>query len=190
MLDLGCGRGEFLELCREQGLAARGVDVNPQMAAFCREQGLEVVEAEAVAHLRSLPEGSLGGILLAQVIEHLTLDELMELTALCASRLKPGGALIAETVNPQSLSTFAGAFYLDLTHIRPIHPEAVRFLWRAQGLGQVEVLFLSPVPAEHKLEQAAGGQAGADLAGAFNRNVQRLNELIYGPQDYAVVGRK
>ncbi len=190
VLDLGCGRGEFLELCREQGIAARGVDVNPQMAAFCREQGLEVAEAEAVAHLRSLPEGGLGGILLSQVIEHLTLDELMELTALCASRLKPGGALIAETVNPQSLSTFAGAFYLDLTHIKPIHPEAARFLWRAQGLGQVEVLFLSPVPAEHKLEPVAGGESGADLTGAFNRNVKRLNELIYGPQDYAVVGRK
>jgi O-antigen chain-terminating methyltransferase len=190
VLDLGCGRGEFLELCREHGVPARGVDVNPEMAAFCRELGLEAIEADALEHLRGLPENSLGGILLSQVIEHLTLDQLMELTALCASRLKPGAALIAETVNPQSLATFAGAFYLDLTHIKPIHPEAARFLWRAQGLGQVEVVYLSPVPAEHKLEPAPGGEAGADLAGAFNRNVKRLNELIYGPQDYAVVGRK
>jgi O-antigen chain-terminating methyltransferase len=190
VLDLGCGRGEFLELCRDHGVPARGVDVNPEMAAFCREQGLEAVEADALAHLRALDENSLGGILLSQVIEHLTLDQLMELTALCASRLKPGGALIAETVNPQSLSTFAGAFYLDLTHIKPVHPEAARFLWRAQGLGQVEVVYLSPVPAEHKLEPVAGGESGADLAGAFNRNVKRLNELLYGPQDYAVVGRK
>jgi O-antigen chain-terminating methyltransferase len=195
ILDLGCGRGEFLELCREHGLAARGVDVNPEMVAFCREQGLDVAEADALEHLRACPEASLGGILLAQVIEHLTLDQLMELTALCASRLKSGAALIAETVNPQSLSTFAGAFYLDLTHIKPIHPEAARFLWRAQGLGQVEVVYLSPVPAEHKLEPASGGESGADLAGAgiagaFNRNVKRLNELLYGPQDYAVVGRR
>jgi O-antigen chain-terminating methyltransferase len=190
LLDLGCGRGEFLELCRENGLPARGVDVNPAMVAICRERGLDVAEADGLSYLRGLPPGSLGGILLSQVIEHLSLDALSELVALCAEKLAPGGALIAETVNPQSLSTFAGAFYVDLTHNKPVHPEAARFLWRWAGLGEVEILYLSPMAPELTLEQVPGGTDAPDAAGAFNRNVARLNQLIYGPLDYAVVGRK
>jgi O-antigen chain-terminating methyltransferase len=190
LLDLGCGRGEFLELCREAGLPARGVDVNPAMVAFCRERGLDVAEADALTHLRAQPEGGLGGILLSQVIEHLDLEQLSELVSLCAGKLAPGGALIAETVNPQSLITFAGVFYVDLTHTRPVHPEAARFLWRWAGLGDVQILYLSPLAPEQQLEPLPGGPGGADSTGAFNRNVARLNQLLFGPQDYAVVGRK
>jgi len=190
LLDLGCGRGEFLDLCREAGLPARGVDVNPAMVAFCRELGLDVTEADGLTHLRTLPPAGLGGILLSQVIEHLSLDQLTELVALCADKLAPGGVLIAETVNPQSLSTFAGAFYVDLTHNKPVHPEAARFLWRWAGLGEIRILYLSPVAPEHQLESLPGGRGAPDVIGAFNRNVDRLNQLIYGPLDYAVVGRK
>jgi O-antigen chain-terminating methyltransferase len=147
-----------------------------------------VVTADGLEYLRSLPEGSLGGILMSQVIEHLTLDELSELVGLCASRLLPGGALIAETINPQCLSTFAGAFYLDLTHNKPIHPEAARFLWRWAGFGDVDILYLSPVPPEHRLQPLASG--GGEAADTFNRNVERLNSLLYSHLDYAVVGRR
>jgi O-antigen chain-terminating methyltransferase len=190
LLDLGCGRGEFLELCRGAGLPARGVDINPAMVALCREMGLDATEADGLAYLRAQPPAGLGGILLSQVIEHLTLDQLTELVALCAEKLAPGGVLIAETVNPQTLSTFAGAFYVDLTHHKPVHPEAARFLWRWAGLGEVEILYLSPTPPEHQLEPLPGGTSAPGSAGAFNRNVARLNQLIYGPLDYAVVGRK
>ncbi|MHB8836584.1 MAG: class I SAM-dependent methyltransferase [Candidatus Methylomirabilia bacterium] len=190
LLDLGCGRGEFLDLCREAGLPARGVDVNPAMVVFCRELGLDVAEADGLTYLRTLPQAGLGGILLSQVIEHLSLDQLTELVALCAEKLAPGGVLIAETVNPQTLSTFAGAFYVDLTHNKPVHPEAARFLWRWAGLGEVQILYLSPTAPEHQLEPLPGGPGAPDIAGAFNRNVARLNQLIYGPLDYAVVGRR
>jgi O-antigen chain-terminating methyltransferase len=190
LLDLGCGRGEFLDLCRAAGLPARGVDVNPAMVAFCRELGLDVAEADGLTYLRALPRGGLGGILLSQLIEHLSLDQLTELVALCAEKLAPGGVLIAETVNPQTLSTFAGAFYVDLTHNKPVHPEAARFLWRWAGLGEVQILYLSPMAPEQQLEPLPGGTGAPDVAGAFNRNVARLNQLIYGPLDYAVVGRK
>ena len=190
LLDLGCGRGEFLDLCREVGLPARGVDVNPAMVLFCRELGLDVAEADGLSYLRALPPAGLGGILLSQVIEHLSLDQLTELVALCAEKLAPGGVLIAETVNPQTLSTFAGAFYVDLTHNKPVHPEAARFLWRWAGLAEVQILYLSALTPEQKLEPLPGGTGAPDVAGAFNRNVDRLNQLIYGPLDYAVVGRK
>jgi len=188
LLDLGCGRGEFLELVREAGISAKGVDLNPEMVAACRQAGLDVVEGDAVEFLRGLPEQSLGGIMAAQLIEHLTLDELTELVNLCAAKLAPGGALVAETVNPQCLTTFSGAFYLDLTHQKPIHPEAARFLWRWAGLDQVEIMYLSPYPPEVRLETDTALQG--NLAEVFNRNMSRLNDLLYSYQDYAVVGRK
>jgi len=188
VLDLGCGRGEFLEAAREAGIPARGVDINPEMAALGLELGLEVEAADGLDYLRALAPESLGGILMSQVIEHLGLDELTELVGLCASRLRPGGVLIAETINPQCLSTFAGAFYLDLTHNKPIHPEAARFLWRWAGLVEVEIIYLSPVPTEHRLQPLSAG--GPELADVFNRNVERLNNLLYSHLDYAVKGRK
>lgn len=188
VLDLGCGRGEFLEAAREAGIPARGVDINPEMAALGREHGLEVAAGDGLEYLRALAPESLGGILMSQVIEHLSLDDLTELVGLCASRLKPGGVLIAETVNPQCLSTFAGAFYLDLTHNKPIHPEAARFLWRWAGLTEVEIIYLSPVPPEHRLQPLTSG--APELSDVFNRNVERLNNLLYSHLDYAVMGRK
>ena len=188
LLDLGCGRGEFLELAREAGLSAKGVDLNPEMAAACRQAGLDVAEGDAVEFLRGLPEQSLGGILASQLIEHLTLEDLTEMVSLCAAKLAPGGALVAETINPQCLTTFSGAFYLDLTHQKPIHPEAARFLWRWAGFDQVEIMYLSPYPPEVRLEADPAPQGG--LAEVFNRNISRLNDLLYSFQDYAVVGRK
>lgn len=187
VLDLGCGRGEFLELLSERGLPARGLDINPEMAAQCRKSGLEVVEGDAVEYLRSLDDASLGGIMAAQLIEHLALDDLMELASLAARKLKDGAPFIAETVNPACLTTFSGAFYLDLTHQKPIHPEAARFLWRWAGLREVEIVFVSPYPPDHRLERFGGE---GPLADAFNRNVERLNQLLYSHQDFAVVGRR
>ena len=190
LLDIGCGRGEFLAAAKEAGLAAKGVDLNAQSVAQAKEQGLDADANDAIAYLRSVADGSLGGILMAQVIEHLSLDQLMELLGLCAAKLAQGGWLIAETVNPQCLSTFSSAFYLDLTHNKPIHPEAARFLWRRLGLDEVEVLHLSDMPPDHKLELVDDHADGASLEASFNRNMQRLNQLLYSYQDYAVVGRK
>lgn len=189
LVDIGCGRGEFLELAREHGLAARGVDLNPEMVAFCREQGLAAEEGDALGFLRSVDDNSLGGIMLSQIIEHLRPDDLVELVSLAAAKLKAGGVLMAETINPQCLSTFASAFYLDLTHEKPIHPEAARFLWRWAGLGGVEIILRSEVPPDGRLESYQGaGESG--MIEAFNRNVIRLNQLLFSHQEYAVVGRK
>ena len=190
LLDIGCGRGEFLELCEENGLAAMGVDINPEMAAYCNERGLKVEASDALEYLRKLPDGSLGGILAAQVIEHLTPGQLTELVSLAAAKLKPGAAFAAETVNPQCLTTFSGAFYLDITHQKPIHPEAARFLWRWAGLKENEILYLSPYPPDHRLETYPAQEGDKSLAANYNRNMDRLNQLLYSHQDYAVVGRK
>lgn len=187
LLDLGCGRGEFLEAAQEAGLSARGLELNPEMVAHCQGRGLEVAEGDAIEYLRAQPDASLGGILMAQLIEHLTTDELHELVSVAALKLAEGGHLIAETVNPACLTTLSGAFYLDLTHQRPIHPEAARFLWKGAGLKQVELLYLSPYPEQFRLPEAPDGDSTAQ---ALNETVRRLNDLLYSFQDYAVVGRK
>ena len=187
LLDIGCGRGEFLEAAKEAGLGARGLELNPEMVALGQGRGLEIAEGEAIEHLRGLEDGSLGGILMAQVIEHLTYDQLSELVSLAVAKLAEGGFLIAETVNPACLTTLAGAFYLDLTHENPIHPEAARFLWKWAGLREIDVLYLSPYPEQFRLPASP---EDTPTAGALNQAMKQLNDLLYSYQDYAVVGRK
>lgn len=194
VLDVGCGRGEFLDLCREAGIEARGVDLDPGMIARCREAGLAVEQADALAALAAAPDGSLGGIFCAQVIEHLVPETLIALVRLAYAKLRPGGILLCETPNPACLTVFSGAFYVDLTHVKPIHPEAARFLLEAAGFHTVELRYVNPVPADGKLlpleplwymrryEEAFLGQ--------INANLERLNQLLWGAQDYAVIGRR
>jgi O-antigen chain-terminating methyltransferase len=194
VLDVGCGRGEFLELCREAGLPARGVDLDAGMVARCREAGLEVEQADLLRHLDGLPDGSLGGIFCAQVIEHLPVEALIALVRLAHAKLAPGGVLLCETPNPACLTVFSGAFYLDLTHIKPIHPEAARFVLEAAGFGDVEVRFVNPYPPDMKLQPLEPlwymRRYEEALLEALNDNFARLNDLLWGAQDYAVIGRK
>ncbi len=194
VLDVGCGRGEFLELCREARVPARGIDADPAMVAACREAGLEVEQAEALAYLAGLPDGTLGGLFCAQVIEHLHPDALVALVRLAHAKLRPGGVLLCETPNPACLTVFSGPFYLDLTHVKPVHPEAARFVLEAAGFRDVELRFVNPYPPEAKLQPIQPlwymrRYEEAFLA-ALNENFAQLNALLWGAQDYAVIGRK
>jgi O-antigen chain-terminating methyltransferase len=192
ILDAGCGRGEFLELLAEAGLEGYGVDRDPGMVALCREKGLAVEEGDVLGHLASLPDASLGGIFAAQVVEHLVPADLSRLVALAAAKLRPGGVFLAETINPTCLATFAGAFYLDPTHTRPVHPEALRFQLEEAGFATVEILWRSPFPPEARLKEVDlfhRLQTFEDaLLNVVNDNANQLNALIYGHQDYAAVG--
>ena len=194
MLDVGCGRGEFLELCREAGLAARGIDSDPGMVARCREAGLDVAEGDALPHLESLPDGALGGVFCAQVIEHVPPEAFIALVRLSHAKLRAGGALLCETPNPACLTVFSGAFYLDLTHQKPIHPEAARFVFEAAGLRDVEVRFVNPYPPEAGLQRLEPlwymRRYEEAFLEALNDNFARLNALLWGAQDYAAIGWK
>ena len=194
VLDVGCGRGEFLELCREAGIEARGIDVDAGMVARCREAGLAAEQADALAYLDRLPDGALGGIFCAQVIEHLPADALIALVRLAHAKLAPGAVLLCETPNPACLTVFSGAFYVDLTHIKPIHPEAARFVLEAAGFTGVELRLVNPYPPEAKLQPIEllwyMRRYEEAFVTALNDNVARLNELLFGAQDYAVIGRK
>jgi glycosyltransferase involved in cell wall biosynthesis/SAM-dependent methyltransferase len=135
VLDFGCGRGEFLDLLREAGLTYFGVDTDPGMVARCHEKGhSEVTQVDGLEYLGELPDGGLGAIFSAQVIEHLTERQLREMLALARQKLAPDGILIAETVNPHSPPALK-AFWLDLTHQQPIFPEVALEFCREAGFG-------------------------------------------------------
>ena len=138
VLDAGCGRGEFLELLRGARVPARGVDLDPGMVARARAKGLEVEHADLVAHLDGIPDGSLGVVFAAQVVEHLPYEHLLAFLRLACRKLQPGGLLIAETVNPHSPTALKN-FWTDLTHQHPIFPEVLLTLCRGVGFGSAYV---------------------------------------------------
>ncbi len=143
-LDLGCGRGEFLELLRERGIRARGIESSAESVTYCRSKGLEVEEADLFEYVANLPEQTEDAIFASQVVEHLDPARLPELVRLCASRLRKGGLLVFETPNPECLAIFATHFYLDPTHKRPIPSALLSFYMEEAGLGKIEVHRFSP----------------------------------------------
>jgi SAM-dependent methyltransferase len=178
VLDVGCGRGEFLALLREAGIEARGVDLNADMVAYARGEGLDVEQADAVEHLHELEDGSLGGVFAAQLVEHLPAPTLVRLLELAAAKLRPGGVLVAETINPLSPLALRN-YYADLTHAQPLVPETLELLARQAGFGSVELRYLNA--PEERLAEPDDPVIAA--------NVRRLNELLFGPLDYAIVAR-
>jgi SAM-dependent methyltransferase len=194
VLDVGCGRGEFLDLLAAHGVTARGIDLNHEMAAVCRGRGLDVTEADAVSYLAELPDESLGGIFSAQVVEHLQSGYLLRFLELAFHKLRPGGRLVLETLNPACWVAFFESYIRDITHVWPLHPETLKYLVTASGFSSAAIEFRSPVPPQDRLQPVAL-PAGADLvlselAEAFNGNVEKLNSRIFTYLDYAVVGEK
>lgn len=194
VLDGGCGRGEFLELLRSEGIDAYGVDTDAHMVEHCAGKGLRVVQAEFLSHLRGVEDGSLGGIFLGQVVEHLPSDQLIGLPALAYRKLRPGGAIVLETINPTCLSTFSGAFYADPTHVKPVHPKALEYLLLASGFGQPTVIYSAPVPDAERLlplrETAPLEPVVKELLLQANSNLARLNSLLYSFGNYAIAARR
>lgn len=185
--DLGCGRGELIELLEETGVSAYGVDIDPDFVALARERGLEVIQGDAVAHVRSLEAGAVDAIVASHVVEHLPTAALVQLLECAVEVLPREGVLILETPNPESVLAGAVNFYRDPTHERPIHPDTLQFLCGLAGFGHVEVQRLSPVPDVERLQTPA--PADARLSTYIDSVVSQLNALLYGYQDYAVIAR-
>lgn len=178
VLDLGSGRGEWLELLRDEGLTGSGIDMNITMVEECRTRGLSVTAGEAIRHLRSLPAGSKGVVTGFHIVEHLPLDDLLALLDETSRVLRPGGMAIFETPNPSNLRVSAETFYLDPTHRNPLPKDLLKFLAEARGLCDIEVLPLHPYPESYRLVD--DGHPTTSL----------LNQLLFSEQDYAVIGRK
>ncbi|MDQ3148178.1 MAG: class I SAM-dependent methyltransferase, partial [Actinomycetota bacterium] len=184
VLDVGCGRGELLSVLAARGVAGRGVDLNAEMVTEARDAGLDVAQGDAIAHLRALPERSLGSIIAIHVVEHLELHALTELLELAATRLVPGGVLVAETPNPTSLIVLGNSYILDPTHVWPLHPSLLTFLCERAGFRDVRLAFHAP--AEDYRLPRIDPPDGARWADPLNDTVDRLNLVLFGPQEYSV----
>jgi SAM-dependent methyltransferase len=178
VLDVGCGRGELLALLREAGVEARGIDADADMVAYARGEDLDVEQADLVEYLERLDDVSLGGIFMGQVVEHLPAGTLVQALRLAAAKLRPGGLLVAETINPLSPIALRN-YFADLTHAQPLVPETLELLARQAGFAESEIRFLNE-PAERLTEPDDPVIAA---------NVRRLNELLFAPLDYALVAR-
>jgi O-antigen chain-terminating methyltransferase len=178
VLDIGCGRGELLALLGEAGIEARGIDADADMVAYARGDGLDVAQADALGYLEGVPDSSLGGVFMGQVVEHLPPNILVRVFELIAAKLRPGGLLVAETINPLSPLALRN-YFADLTHAQPLVPETLELLARQAGFGETEIRYLNE-PAERLTEPDDPVIAA---------NVRRLNELLFAPLDYALVAR-
>lgn len=176
LLDIGCGRGEWLELLREWNVAARGVDSNRVLVERGRERGLPVIEADLMAYLRELPDESLGALTGFHIIEHLPLETLLQLLDETVRVVRPGGLVIFETPNPENVLVGSCNFYFDPTHRNPLPAPIMKFLLESRGLNRVRIIRLNPSDAE-------------PVAGD-TEIVKRFNQYFYGPMDYGVVGWK
>jgi SAM-dependent methyltransferase len=196
VLDVGCGRGEFLEVLAEHGIRARGVDVNHAMVDLCRLRGLDVREGDGVRYLEGQPDGSLGGLLAIQVVEHLHADQLVRLLELAYLKLKPGSRIALETINPACWYAFFASYIRDITHVHPIHPDTLQYLLVASGFQRVEIRYRQPYPERNKLQKVpAAALARVDpvvgeAAETVNQNVTRLNALLFTDLDFAAIGEK
>ena len=190
VLDIGCGRGEFLAVLREQGIQARGIDMNGSMVDVCRQQGLDATEADALSYLRAQPDGSLGGLLAAQVVEHLEPRYLTGLLDAAFDKLRPGATIILETINPACWFAFFESYIRDITHVRPIHPDTLTYLLIASGFQRVDVRYRAPYPEHEKLQPIAPQASLGDAVDTLNANVERLNRLLFTWLDYAAIGRR
>jgi 2-polyprenyl-3-methyl-5-hydroxy-6-metoxy-1,4-benzoquinol methylase len=175
VLDIGCGRGEFLEAIRDAGVPASGIDLSEESVAMCRAKGLKAEVADLFVYLNDLPEASLDGIFCSQVVEHLAPERLPEMIKLCAARLSRGGVIAIETPNPECLAIFATHFYLDPTHTRPVPAALLAFYMEEFGIGRIETRKLAPA--------VESMPSLAELPAAFH-------EAFFGALDYAILGKK
>ena len=184
VLDIGCGRGEFLEACKKAGVDARGFDVNERSVADLQQRGLNVALAGIPQCFEGIKHGSIGTVVAMHVVEHLPVEHLFALFAQAARVLRAGGLLIIETPNAESIAVSASDFWRDPTHIAPRHPAALTILAREHGFSIDEVRAIHPLPEGNAIA------VGDDDSPSVRRTIEVINERIFAPQDLRLVLRR
>ncbi|HEY3638475.1 MAG TPA: class I SAM-dependent methyltransferase [Rhizomicrobium sp.] len=177
VIDIGCGRGEWLELLGETGISANGYDLNRIAAEECRERGLDVTLGDAIEALSKLPDESCAAITGFHIIEHLPFEILVKLLDQSLRVLRPGGLLVLETPNPSNLVVAAETFYFDPTHRNPLPSELTSYLLKSRGFSDIEILPLHPCNWPQRQDYT-------------DPMLSYLQDKLFGPQDYAAIARK
>jgi SAM-dependent methyltransferase len=198
IVDIGCGRGEFLAVLKDARVTARGVDLNREMIAEARARGLDVVEGDGLDYLASLPDASIGGVIASQVIEHLEPSYVVKLLAATFRKLRPGAPIVLETINPACWLAFFSSYLRDFTHVWPVHPETLQYLLQAAGFSRVEIRYTEQAPDSVRMRSVdpaslTGGDAATSralkmLGDACNANASILNSLLFTYMDYSAIG--
>ena len=188
VLEIGSGRGEFLEIMKENNIEAKGVDIFYPFVQKCNDKGLDVIYGNGVKYLAEAKDDSLGGIFAAQVIEHISNQDLILLCKHAYRTLQKGRFVILETPNPMCLSIYTNAFYIDPSHRRPIHPIYIEYIMKMIGFEEVHILYTEHSRVEDELPQIKGGNI--ENVEEINAAVKRLSDKLYGSQDYAVIAMK
>jgi len=178
VVDIGCGPGEWLELLRENGFVASGVERNSRIVETSLRKGLKVERADALEYLQHAAESSFGAVTALHFVEHLPYESLTAFLDETLRVLKPGGCLILETPNPENVLVGSYTFYMDPTHVRPLPSSLLKLLVEGRGFSDVEIRNLHPYPEAIRFPESTG------IVGA------RLNQYLYGPRDYALLARK
>lgn len=188
VLDLGCGRGEFLELLQENHIESKGVDLYQDFVEYCNYKGLKAVCADVIDFLCQLPNESLGGIFSAQLVEHLQEKQIISLCNLAYQKIKKDSYIVIETPNPSSLSIYMNSFYMDPSHIKPIHPKTMEYFLKEAGFKEIELIYVEQSKVQYKFPLLKGTQI--ENLSEFNDGINFLSEIIFGCQDYAIVAKK
>ena len=190
VLDLGCGRGEFLQLMKESQKNAYGIDLSQYEVERLRAAGLEAAVADVFEHVQKLEESSTGGVFCAQVVEHLPPETVYSLLSYLHSAMKAGAPLVIETVNPLSVFGFHHLFFKDPTHIFPVHPDTLLFMLRYAGFKDVEAHLITPVAEQQKLPEPKKEDFEPAAYEYLKSMTGRLNNLLYDSLEYYVIGYK
>jgi SAM-dependent methyltransferase len=196
IVDLGCGRGELLDLLRARGIAARGVDMNSAMVELCRSRGLDVEEGDALSFLQRQRDDSIGGLVAIQVVEHFEPAYLVRVLETAWHKMRRGAPLVLETINPACWMAFFETYIRDPTHQRPLHPDTLKYLVQASGFTAVDVQFLRPIGPSDRLARIAdepivpGDSPWAAMAAALNDHADKLNVRLFSFADYVVIARR
>lgn len=188
VLDLGCGRGEFLQLLKENNISAIGVDSFGEFVQKCKSSGLEVIQGDAIDYIKQVAEKTLGGIFASQLVEHLSIQQLVELCNEAYKKLEDGGCIVLETPNPTCLSIYTNAFYIDPSHVKPVHPKLLEFLLREAGFKKIEVVYTESSKIGYRLPLLDMKEA-VNIS-EFNDGINLLSDVIFGSQDYAIIATK
>lgn len=186
VVDLGCGRGEFVELLQENGIGIKGVDLYSPYVEYCQLQNLPVEQGDALAYLKG--QEKVDGIFLGQVVEHLSTAQTIELCHIAYDKLEVGGYLIMETPNPTSLAIYTESFYMDPSHNKPIHPKTLQYITEKQGFSEVKILFTESSRLLFDIPKLAEEEEGR--AHEFDLAMERVADMLFGSQDYAIIAKK
>ena len=192
VLDIGCGRGEFLELLKENGIKAFGIDSNRQMVKRCLDKGLEVEHADAISYLKNY-QGSFGNIFLSMIVEHLDFKDIFTIISTAWGKTEKDSVILIETINPNSFYAQSKTYVIDPTHINLVSPETLSYTFQKVGFRDLRIIYKSPVPKEQRLKFMKHQISNKELdkiIRKINDNLKVLDDIIFGNLEYAIMGVK